>query len=187
MRSAWRAMRVLAAQAPDGVCAKVCLTEPHRVRPCLSVPLISYFRALLFIYTLLVFGELASVPLTMNSLPESIRKFAEEQWKEELPDEQAGPLALVSLGTLAAMVISLVGLAVLWRPARQLFTIYLLLIAIGVVLSGTTVQSELTSVLSFMNTIVAGLILGMIYFSPLRDYFDKLEPDEQVTTGESRE
>jgi hypothetical protein len=43
------------------------------------------------------------------------------------------------------------------------------------VLSGATVQSELTSVLSFMNTIISGLILGMLYFSPLREYFDQKE------------
>ncbi len=143
------------------------------------VPLVTYFRALLFIYTLLVFGELASVPLTMNSLPESIRKFSEEQWKEELPEDQAGPLAIVSLCGLALMVVSLVGLAVLWRPARMLFTVYLLLIAISVVLSGATVQSELTSVLSFMNTIISGLILGMLYFSPLREYFDQKEEGQE--------
>ena len=155
------------------------MTGARDVRACLGVSLVTYFRALLFIYTLLIFGELASVPLTMNSLPESIRKFAEEQWKEELPQDQAGPLAIVSLCGLALMVVSLVGLSVLWRPARMLFTIYLLLIAISVVLSGATVQSELTSVLSFMNTIISGLILGMLYFSPLREYFDqKQEPAE---------
>lgn len=144
-----------------------------------AVSLVTYFRALLCIYTLLVFGELASVPLTMNSLPESIRKFAADHWKEELPDDQAGPLAIVSLCGLALMVLSLVGLAVLWRPARMLFTIYLLLIAISVVLSGATVQSELTSVLSFMNTIISGLILGMLYFSPLREHFDHKEEGQE--------
>ena len=155
------------------------MTGARGVRACLGVPLVTYFRALLFIYTLLIFGELASEPLTMDSLPESIRKFAEEEWKQVLPADQAGPLAIVSICGLALMVVSFVGLSVLWRPARMLFTIYLLLIAISVVLSGATVRSELTSVLSFMNTIISGLILGMLYFSPLREYFDqKEEPAE---------
>jgi len=140
--------------------------------------LISYFRALLLLYTLLVFGELASVSFTMDTLPESIRKFAEDQYNQQLPDEQAAPLALVSLCALSLMLVSLVGLSVLWRPARLLFTLYLLAIAIGVVLSGSVVESALTSVLSFMNTIIAGLILGMIYFSPLREHFDRKEPAE---------
>lgn len=139
--------------------------------------LVLYFRALLLIYTVLVFGELASVPLTMDRLPESIRKFAEDQWHEELPEDQAGPLALVSLCALSLMLASLTGLALLWRPARLLYTLYLLSIAIAVVLAGTAVESALTSVLSFMNTIISGLILGMIYFSPLREHFDQQEPE----------
>ena len=57
------------------------------------------------------------------------------------------------------------------------FLNYLLFIAIGVVLSGVSVESALTSVLSFMNTIISGLILGMIYFSPLREHFDKRDPE----------
>ena len=144
------------------------------------MPLISYFRALLVIYTVLVFGEVASVPTTMNTLPESIRKFAEDQWGQELPEEEAGTLALVSLCALSLMLLSLPGLALLWRPARLLYTLYLLCIAIGVVLSGAAVQSALTSVLSFMNTIISGLILGMIYFSPLREHFDKKEVTDPV-------
>lgn len=149
-----------------------------------AVSWISYFRALLLIYTALAFGEIASAPLTMDTLPESVRKFAEDQWKEELPEEQASLLAIVGMCTLALMVVSLVGLSLLWRPARMLFTTYVLCIAISVVLSGATVQSELTSVLSFMNTIVAGVILGLIYFSPLRDFFDKKESNDDLPAAE---
>jgi hypothetical protein len=142
------------------------------------VSLITYFRALLAIYSTLIFGEIASVPLTMDSLPDAIRKFAEDQWSREMPDDEAGLLAFVSLCALGLMLVSVVGLAALWRPARLLYTVYLLCIAIAVVLSGSVVQSALTSVLSFMNTIISGLILGMTYFSPLREHFDKEEPIE---------
>ncbi len=146
------------------------------------MPLITYFRALLLIYTVLVFGEIASGPLTLDSLPEPVRSFAREQWDQELPGDQAEPIAFVSLCALSLMLLSLVGLSVLWRPARLLYTLYLLFVAIGVVLSGTVVQSELTSVLSFMNTIISGLILGMIYFSPLREHFEPKEaPPEPIS------
>jgi hypothetical protein len=143
------------------------------------VPLTTYFRALLLIYSLLIFGEIASVPLTMGTIAEPVRKFAEEQWSAEIPSEQMESLALISLCALSLMLVSLVGLGLLWRPARMLFTLYLLFIAIAVVLSGTIVQSALTSVLSFMNTVISGLILGMLYFSPLREYFDKAESQER--------
>ena len=147
------------------------LSHAHRV------PLTTYFRTLLLIYAVLIFGEILSDPATRDSLPEALRKFQEEDWKHDLSDEKADLLAMVSIGALSLMAFSIVGLFALWRRARTLFTAYLLFVAISVVLSGPTVQSELTSVLSFMDTIISGLILGMIYFSPLREYFDKKEDD----------
>ncbi|HTG44705.1 MAG TPA: hypothetical protein VK633_09250 [Verrucomicrobiae bacterium] len=140
------------------------------------MPLVSYFRALLLLYTVLIFGELASMPLTLDTLPEGVRKFAEDQWNNGVPEDEEGAIAIVSLTALGLMTLSLAGLFVLWRPARLIYTMYLLSIAIGVVLSGVVVESSLTSVLSFMNTIISGLILGMIYFSPLREHFDKPSP-----------
>jgi di/tricarboxylate transporter len=141
------------------------------------VPLVTYFRALLLIYAALIFGELASDPATRDTLPEPLQKFQEQDWKRGLSDERAELLFVVSYTGLLFMAVSMVGLFVLWRRARVLFTLYLLSIAVSVVLSGPIVQSELTSVLSFMDTIIAGLILGMIYFSPLREYFDKRDDD----------
>jgi hypothetical protein len=146
-----------------------------------GVPLTTYFRALLLIYAVLIFGEILSDPATRDSLPEALRKFQEEDWRHDMNDEKADLLAMVSIGALSLMAFSIVGLFALWRRARTLFTAYLLFVAISVVLSGPTVQSELTSVLSFMDTIISGLILGMIYFSPLREYFDKRE-DEPAQT-----
>jgi hypothetical protein len=137
------------------------------------MPLTTYFRALLLIYTVLVFGELASGPMTLDTLPDAVRKYAEDQWEQGPPSETADALMLVSFGALVLMFISLSGLWLLWRPARMLFTVYLLLLAIGLVLAGPVVESALTSVLAFMNTTISGLILGMLYFSPLRHYFDK--------------
>jgi hypothetical protein len=151
------------------------LTEARRVRAFLGVSLVTYFRALLLIYAVLVFGELLSGQYTMDSFPESVRTFQEEQWKN-LPEDRALALMILVRAGLGFMAVSLVGLSLLWRPARMLFTVYLLLIAIMVVLAGPTIESELTTALSFMNTIIAGVILGMVYFSPLREYFDQKPP-----------
>lgn len=143
------------------------------------MPLISYFRVLLLLYVTLIFAEVASGPATMETLPEPLRKFAQEQY--ENPEKTVGPnvdlLGTVLLIGLAVMLVSLVGLWVLWRPARMLFTIYLLCLAVAIVLAGPLVESSLTSVLAFMNTIISGLILGMIYFSPLREHFDAPLPE----------
>ena len=111
--------------------------------------LVTYFRALLLLYVTLIFGEIASGPATMDSLPEPLQKFAQEQY--ENPEKSVGVnIALLSVFVLFGMVVmlvSLVGLWFLWRPARMLFTIYLLCLAVVIVLAGPLVESALTSVL----------------------------------------
>src|SRR5262249_33680177 len=136
-----------------------------------------YFRALLLIYAMMVLGELLSGQYTMDSFPESVRSFQEEQWKS-LPDDRALELVILFRCWLGFMAGCAAGLSNLWKPGRVLFTGSLFLIAIMVVLGGATIESELTTVLSFMNTIMAGVILGMVYFSPLREYFDQKPPPE---------
>src|SRR3954454_17434243 len=99
------------------------------------MPLQTYFRVLLMLYAVLIFGELASGPMTLNTLPEPIRKFAEEQMTETLPQEKEEPLMIVTLVAFGLMFVSLLGLWFLWRPARLLYTLYLLSVAIAVVLA----------------------------------------------------
>ena len=139
--------------------------------------LTTYFRALLLIYSVLIFGDLASAPVMIDALPEPLRKFAHEDWTKQLSDERVEALTLLQRCALPLMGVSILGLAALWRPARTLFTAFLLCIAVITVLTGPNVQPELNSVLSFMEDIISGLILGMIYFSPLREHFDRKEDD----------
>jgi hypothetical protein len=143
------------------------------------MPLITYFRTLLALHVLLIVGELTSGQLTRAGLPEPLRNYLELHYKT--PEKTVGTnleaLAWVSLFGMTLLLVSMIGLWVLWRPARMLFTTYLLCLAIAIVLSGPLVESSLTSVLAFMNTIISGLILGMIYFSPLRDHFDAPQLD----------
>jgi hypothetical protein len=143
------------------------------------MPLITYFRTLLALHVLLIAGELTSGRLTISGLPEPLRNYLELQYKN--PEKTIGPnleaLSWVSLVGMGLLLTSMIGLWMLWRPARMFFTLYLLCLAVAVVLAGPVVESSLTSVLAFMNTIISGLILGMIYFSPLREHFDAHELD----------
>ena len=138
------------------------------------MPLITYFRTLLALHVVLIAGEITSGQLTISGLPEPLRNYLELHYKT--PEKTIGAnletLAWVTLFGLSLLLVSMIGLWVLWRPARMLFTAYLLCLAVAIVLSGPLVESPLTSVLAFMNTIISGLILGMIYFSPLREHFD---------------
>jgi hypothetical protein len=141
------------------------------------MPLLTYFRTLLALHVVLIAGEITSGQLTISGLPDPLRNYLEQHYKT--PEKTVGAnleaLAWVTLFGLSLLLVSMIGLWVLWRPARMLFTAYLLCLAVAIVLSGPLVESPLTSVLAFMNTIISGLILGMIYFSPLREHFDAPE------------
>lgn len=136
----------------------------------MSLP--AYFRALLLIFVLLVGAEIAADLLTVSWLPEPLRKHVEQQMNADPPSEDLMLLALLSVTALGLLLVSVVGLWFFWRPARLLYTLFLLALACAVAASGTVVESALTSVLAFMNTIIAGVILGLIFFSPLRERFD---------------
>lgn len=121
------------------------------------MPLITYFRTLLALHVLLIVGELTSGQMTLSGLPEPLRAYLEQHYKN--PEKTIGPnleaLSWVSLFGMSLLLVSMIGLWVLWRPARMLFTAYLLGLAVAIVLAGPLVESSLTSVLAFMNTIIS--------------------------------
>jgi hypothetical protein len=139
--------------------------------------LTNYFRALLCIFLLLVVAEVASGALTVGWLPEPLRKYVEAEM-DRPPDAQMAVLALFSLLSLALLIVSSLGLFYFWRPARMLYTVCLLTLGCAVAASGTVVESALSTVFSYMNTIIAGVILGMIYFSPIREHFEPPPADQ---------
>lgn len=128
-------------------------------------------------YLALVFAEMASDVFSVSWLPEPLRGFVEARWNDTTVTEEQVLLVLLSVGALSLMLVSIVGLWFFWRPARMLYTAFLLVLACAVAASGSIVQTALTSVLSFMNTIIAGVILAMIYFSPLREDFEPPSAD----------
>jgi hypothetical protein len=139
----------------------------------------NYFRALLCVFLLLVIAEVASDIMTVGWLPEPLRKHVEEQMKPGGPvTPDLAILAMFSLLSLSLMLVSLIGLWLFWRPARMLYTLCLLTLGCAVAASGTVVESALTTVLSYMNTVIAGVILGMIYFSPVREHFEAPAADQ---------
>ena len=80
---------------------------------------------------------------------------------------------------------SFFGFLVFWRPARKLFLISFVVWAIGVAGNGfPVVNSAYSQLLHELATLGAGIILGLIYFSPVKDYFvkeEKLSGEEHAT------
>jgi hypothetical protein len=110
--------------------------------------------------------------LTRSSLPEPLRAFLDAESKAEMT---AGVLSLLAT-TIWLIILSLVasiGLFFFWRPARIL---YLIAVAANLLLtpfSGPYVDAGWGTTFLQAGFIVSGFILALIYFSPLKDLYEK--------------
>ena len=88
------------------------------------------------------------------------------------------PLSILDYGVFLFVIINIiasVGLFIFWHHAR---IIYLLICILGFFLSGLYgpyVESGWESAFSFASEILTGVIIALIYFSPIKDYFQKSE------------
>lgn len=105
-------------------------------------------------------------------LPEPLRAFEEARAEANLTPNDwvvlgAGiPLIIVAL-------VSSVGLMFFWRPARPLYLASLIVAIMLTPLGGPYITSGLEEALDCVSMTVSGVILALIYFSPLRDFFKR--------------
>ena len=112
---------------------------------------------------------LLSVPLYLfssSSLPPELRAYEAAQIKAGLTWHDIASIVL-GLGWLTAIV----GLFFIWRPARLLFFVMLILDLVLTASGGPSVSGALTRALEDVNALLSGVILALIYFTPLKDEF----------------
>ena len=108
------------------------------------------------------------------SLPESLRDYLNAQSEADLTTRDA-IVAVVSLLFLVAWVVAIIGLYCFWQFARPLMVIVLIGSIIISVVIGPTVQSGLTTAFAVVDTLLSGMILALIYTTPVRTWFEKPE------------
>jgi hypothetical protein len=130
------------------------------------------FRLLIVAEILLTIGGVIASFLGEASLPEALRTFESTRYEAETV-----PMLLVSFGLfiliLICLLIAWVGLLLFWRPARPL---YLLSMAAGLFLMpflGPFVDTGLSYALAEAVNIIGGIILALVYFSPLKELFER--------------
>jgi hypothetical protein len=137
-------------------------------------------RILIAIEWLLVLIGVPIAFLLEPTLPPELRAF--------LTNENERSFGLSEILQLLAMLLSLtlwvagsIGTFLLWRYGRPL---YLAAIITGVGITsfvGPSVVAPLASAFDEASQIVSGLVLGLLYFSPLRDRF-RLRTKTPITT-----
>jgi hypothetical protein len=88
-----------------------------------------------------------------------------------------GILLAIFIAFGVAVVVSWIGLLVFWRPARPLFAVTTLLLLFPTLLGGPHVDDGLSAMLGEMVSIITGAILALVYFSPLKDLYEKRPAD----------
>lgn len=84
---------------------------------------------------------------------------------------------LVATGALTAFA-AWIALLSYRRFARRLFLISLALTLLHVLLSGASVRTSVGAMFSVMDSVVAGAILGLVYFSDLARRFEGTAADD---------
>lgn len=137
------------------------------------MPLTQFFRRLLLLYILFNVAEVIFAVITISWLPDALRKFEESRYTAAEADPELIFLSSLRLLTTVLFTISLVGLWKFWQPARWLFGTTLLLSILLAGLAGPFVTSALTFTIIYIESILSGLILALVYFSPIKEFFEK--------------
>ena len=128
----------------------------------------------------------ASVPvvlLTERYLPPALQAYLEAEGEAPL---RPGEIALMILGSLLLAVLLIAWVALLrgWRSGPPL---YLAACAGGILLlliAGPTVETAIGTAADSANSVISGLILGLVYFSSLRDrYAGRVTPAVRNPVG----
>lgn len=109
-----------------------------------------------------------------SQLPQALQDYRAAEGEADFENNpRMWVLIFGALSVLALGIVSVVGLLVLWRPARLLYTLTYVLSWPLYLLAGASVMTGAAHMLYDMSSVLAGVIWGLIYFSPLKEHFER--------------
>jgi hypothetical protein len=110
------------------------------------------------------------------SLPAELRAYEEAQSEASLTRGDFVQLA-VAIPLVIAALLARIGLFFFWRFARPLFLITLIADVLLTPLFGVSIETGWGQMLDQAAVVVSGVVLALIYFSPLRTLYEKAKED----------
>ena len=130
------------------------------------------YRGALIAEWVLALGAAAVAIATEPLLPPELRDYLDRQASEPLTGrdliEMAAGVVFLSLAAAAT-----VGLFRFRRWGRRLFVALTLLGFVPIVAMGPTVETGAATAMAETATLLSGIILALVYGSPIRDRFDR--------------
>lgn len=130
------------------------------------------FRILVIITFLIGVAGMVAEFATDQFLPETLREYR-KQFDESEMSPRLLAVAFAGLSIFVLWIVGTIGLLFLWRPARILYTLANILAFPISIAFGPVVQHEATAFLTLVSTFLGGIIWALIYFSPIKDYFER--------------
>ncbi|HWN93509.1 MAG TPA: hypothetical protein VNT99_00630 [Methylomirabilota bacterium] len=110
--------------------------------------------------------------VSASSLPEPLRAYRQAELESGITGRDLVLLKL-AIPLLIVMLLSNIGLLVFWRPARPLYLVTLVAGSAWTPFAGPYVASGWSQSLQDTSLIVMGVVLALIYWSPLKDLYEK--------------
>lgn len=129
------------------------------------------FRILLVLSWLLVITGVVVSFATRNSLPSELQSYLERVENAPLTNGEI-VLAIVDVTFVVFVIVLTVGLFRFRGWAKALLPVSYLLGLVLIPVNGPYVESGWVSILFYSGSLVDGMILALVYFSPLKESFE---------------
>ena len=135
---------------------------------------VNTFRMLVILDIVLALLAMAADFGLESQLPQALQDYRAAEGEEDFENNpQMWVLIFGALCVLPLGIVSTIGLLVLWRPARLLYTLTYVLSWPLYLFAGASVTTGLAHMLYDMSSVLAGVIWALIYFSPLKVHFER--------------
>ena len=129
------------------------------------------FRILLVLSWLLVIAGVVVSFATKNSLPSELQSYLERVENAPLTNGEI-VLAVVDITFVVFAIVLTVGLYRFRRWAKTLLPVSYVLGLVLIPVNGPYVESGWVSILFYSGSLMDGIILALVYFSPLKEFFE---------------
>jgi hypothetical protein len=119
--------------------------------------------------------SIAEAQLGRRLLPVELQTYAHTQEERDLSTADFALIG-IAIPAFALLIVAWIGLWRFWPRARVIYTAAWALALVMVAFGGATVGSWLGQLLGYLGALVAGMILGITYFSDLRHQFGPRAP-----------
>jgi hypothetical protein len=131
---------------------------------------------------LLAFASVGAEAFFGWTLPPSLAEYTQLRFSRLPGAGDVIPLLLLII-TVSTALLGWIGLVNYWRVARRLYLISLASWILETLISGPSVKTSVGAMFAEMNGLVAGAIIGLVYFSDLARRFEKTPIENTARSG----